>query len=488
MRSVNRFLVGTVAVAFSVAMLAQGPAPGQAPAAGPGQGRGQGGPGGAGGDGRGGPGGGGPGGGGRGPAAVLPGVPTAVTLPTVTGPVTGPGTMYQSVQSLAPGGDLAKFKYEEKEYFISGTAQGQPYKTRIVVRKPASNSKFSGLVLLEAMHPSGSAHMFEFSAIYSMSNGHAAVEIQPNGGLEVVRSSNPERYKDFAAAGNQTNEIIAQVGALVKSKDKRSPFTGLSVRKIVLGGTSATAATLNAYLPAHMIYRTPDMQRIYDGFMPTSTAASNAKVDVPIVHVPTMHEVQGAQISTRADSDAAGDQYRMYAFPGMGHVDSRDNVRLLPNPCTNELDTFPAQAYMSVALNYLYQWIDKGVAPPRAERVVKEGKNVVLDERGNWKGGIRTPYLDVPVAKYAAPNTGAATIPANPSEYVRANGQRGAQQMCGLSAYQVSFSKDELKKLYGDKKAFKSKYEKRLAELQKAGWSLPVYKDMILADAAKIDF
>jgi hypothetical protein len=396
--------------------------------------------------------------------------------------------MYQSVQSLAPGGDLAKFKYEEKEHFISGTAQGQPYKTRIVVRKPASNSKFSGLVLLEAMHPSGSAHMFEFSAIYSMSNGHAAVEIQPTGGLEVVRSSNPERYKDFAAAGNQTNEIIAQVGALVKSKDKRSPFAGLSVRKIVLGGTSATAATLNAYLPAHMIYRTPDMQRIYDGFMPTSTAASNAKIDVPIIHVPTMHEVQGNQISTRADSDAPGDQYRMYAFPGMGHVDSRDNVRLLPNPCTNELDTFPAQAYMSVALNYLYQWVDKGVAPPKAERVVKEGNNVVLDERGNWKGGIRTPYLDVPVAKYAAPNVGAATIPANPSEYVRINGQRGAQQMCGLSAYQVSFSKDELKKLYGDKKTFKSKYEKRLAELQKAGWSLPVYKDMILADAAKIDF
>src|SRR5262245_43975375 len=140
MGSVNRLLIGTVLVAFSISLLAQGPA--QAPAAGQGQGRGQG----------------GPGGGGRGgPPAVLPEVPTAVKLPTVTGPITGPGSMYQSVQSLAPGGDLAKFKYEEKEYFISGTAQGQPYKTRIVVRKPASNSKFSGLVLLEAMHPSGSA-------------------------------------------------------------------------------------------------------------------------------------------------------------------------------------------------------------------------------------------------------------------------------------------------------------------------------------------
>ena len=480
MRLGNRLLLGVslvaLTVALSVTMLGQAPAPAPGQGAGQGARQGQG----AGGQG---------GGGGRGgPAAVLPATPTAVALPTVTGPITGPGEMYQSVQSLAPGGDLAKFKYEAKEYFITGTAQGQPYKTRIVVRKPASNSKFSGLVLLEAMHPSGSAHMFEFTAIYSMTSGHAAVEIQPTGGLPVVMASNAERYKDFVATGAQTNEIIAQVGALVKSKDKSSPFAGQTVRKIVLGGTSATAATLIQYLPAHMIYRTPDMQRIYDGFMPTSNGSTIQKIDVPLVHVPTMHEVQGANITTRPDSDAPGDQYRLYSFPGMGHVDSRDNVRLLPNPCTNSLDTFPAQAYMSVALNYLYQWVDKGIAPPKADRVVKEGAAVALDERGNWKGGIRTPYLDVPVAKYAAPNTGAATVPPNPSAYVAANGQRGAQQMCGLSAYQVDFTKDELKQIYGNKKTFQSKFEKRLAELEKAGWSLPIYKDMILGDAKKMEF
>ena len=30
--------------------------------------------------------------------------------------------------------------------------------------------------------------------------------------------------------------------------------------------------------------------------------------------------------------------------------------------------------------------------------------------------------------------------------------------------------------------------EKRLTELEKAGWSLPVYREMILADAAKVTF
>src|SRR5580765_5573166 len=108
------------------------------------------------------------GGQGRGQAvspANLPENPAPVVLPEVSGPVTGPGTMYESVQSLAPGKGLSDFNYEAKEYFVSGTANGRPYKTRVVVRKPLSNAKFHGLLLAEPMHPSGSAHMFEFPPI-----------------------------------------------------------------------------------------------------------------------------------------------------------------------------------------------------------------------------------------------------------------------------------------------------------------------------------
>ena len=60
--------------------------------------------------------------------------------------------------------------------------------------------------------------------------------------------------------------------------------------------------------------------------------------------------------------------------------------------------------------------------------------------------------------------------------------------LCGLSAFQNDYSKDELKKIYGNKKTYKSRFEKRLSELEKAGWSLPMYHDMILSDAAKVDF
>jgi hypothetical protein len=320
-----------------------------------------------------------------------------------------------------------------------------------------------------------------------MTNGHAAVEIL-TGGQQGVIDSNKERYKDVALGQGQASEIIAQVGSLIKSKESANPFAGLTVRKIILAGTSATAGTLVQYLPAHMVFRTPDMQRIYDGFLPTSNGQVIRQVDVPLIQVPTLREVREANITMRPDGDAPGDQYRLYEFTGMGHVDSRDNNRLQPNPCKYPLSTYPMQAYMSIALNYLYQWVDKGVAPPHADRIQKDSAGMVLDERGNPKGGIRSPYVDVPVTKYAVPNEAAKPLISNPSAYIAKGGEAAATQMCGLAAYQTDFSKDELKKLYSNKKVYKSQVEKRLTELEKAGWSLPIYRDMILGDAAKVEF
>ena len=68
------------------------------------------------------------------PAAPLPEAPTAVTLPTLSPEVTGPGPMFNSSSSLAPGKGLDAFGYEAREYLVSGTANGEPYTTRLVVR------------------------------------------------------------------------------------------------------------------------------------------------------------------------------------------------------------------------------------------------------------------------------------------------------------------------------------------------------------------
>jgi hypothetical protein len=419
-----------------------------------------------------------------------PRTPTAVALPTLSAAVTGPGAMFDSAPSQARGLDPAHFRYKTTEYFVSGNAAGKPYTTRVVVRQPADDGRFSGLVLAESMHSSGSAHAFEFTAAYVMDSGHAAVEILTTSPRQFV-AFNAARYEPLKIEDGQQNEIIAQVGALVKST--RGPLGRLPVRKMVMSGTSMSSGTLINYLPAHMVYRTPEMQRIFDGFMPTSTGATIREIDVPLIEMPTMHEVE-TNVPRRQDSDEPGKQFRLYEISGVGHVDSRDNVRLLPNPCTKPLSTFPLQAYMSVGLHHLFRWVDQGITPPRAERVLldrntdNDGSAMALDKQGNPLGGIRNPYVDVPTAKYRPINTAVDPVIKNPSEYVAANGLQGAQTMCRLSAYQEPFSAAQLRELHGSKREYLRKFEARLNELEQQGWSLPVYRELILADARAIDF
>jgi Alpha/beta hydrolase domain len=419
----------------------------------------------------------------------IPRVPTAVPLPSLSAPVTGPGPAFDSSPSLARELDLAHFRYETTEYFVSGTAAGKPYTTRVVVRQPADDDEFSGLVLAESMHVSGAAHMFEFTSGYLMDAGHAAVEIVTTSPQQFV-AFNAARYGSLKIENGQQNEIIAQVGALMRSS--KSPIAG-PMRKMVMGGTSMSAGTLINYLPAHMVFRTPEMNRIFDGFMPTSTGSTIREIDVPLIEMPTMHEVE-TNVTRRQDSDELGLQFRLYEFAAIGHVDSRDNVRLLPNPCTKPLSTFLTQAYFAVTLHHLLRWVDEDIAPPRASRILldrdesNDGSTMVLDAHGNPLGGIRSPYVDVPTAKYAPENTAADPVIANPSEYVRVNGLQGAQIMCRLSAYQEPFSQAKLRELYGSKREYLRKFEARLDELEREGWSLPVYRNTILADVAKSEF
>ncbi len=432
-------------------------------------------------------------GGGPGPEINLPASPVASPLPTISAEVTGPGPMFESLMELKPGDDMAHFKYEAHEYLVSGTANGQPYTTRIVIRRPADAAKFSGLVLAESMHPSGNAWMFHFTHTYSMSAGHISLDILTSTHVPFTEF-NAERYKSLRVGQGQAPEILAQVGALMKSKQVDNPLATFALRRMVLAGTSASAGVLINYLPAHMVLRLPDLKPIYDGFLPTSTGATVRQIDVPMIQVPTMTEVMSGTATARQDGDDPGDQFRVYEFPGMAHIDSRDAAAYYPNPCKLPISRFPLAAYMSVALNHLWQWVDKGTAPPRADRILvdrnvaNDGSVMALDQHGNARGGIRNVYVDVPVKKYGVRNEGAVPPIANAHPFVAVRGEAAQNQLCGLAGYEVAFSQSELKKLYKDKKDYLRRVERSLDESTKQGWFLPVYKGAVMADAGSISF
>jgi hypothetical protein len=94
----------------------------------------------------------------------------------------------------------------------------------------------------------------------------------------------------------------------------------------------------------------------------------------------------------------------------------------------------------------------------------------------------------VPIAKYGVRPAAVTPLIANPSAYIAAGGQPAANQMCGLSGTQLPFEPSKLAALYKTKKAYASQFEKRAKELEKAGWALPVYRELIVGDAAKVTF
>ena len=414
--------------------------------------------------------------------------------------VTGPGPFFETFMDShddeknvqVPAKDVyARYTYEAKEYFVSGTtSQDQPYKTRIVIRKPKDNSRVSGLILAESMHPSGNPWVFHNTHVYSMTNGVIGLEMLTGDSPGLV-ASNEARYKDLVLPAGSANDIIAQVGALMKSQRTDNPLRSLAVREMILTGQSASAGVAQNYLSnAHMVQRLADMKPIYDGMMPTSNNGQIPVLDIPTILVPTMRETAQGTGTVQKDND----KLRVYEFAGMAHIDSRVAGAYYPDPCKSPISRLPNGMLISVALDKLFAWIDKGVTPPRADRFYmdlnedNDGALFALDESGNVKGGIRNTYVDVPTKSFHAGNAGAEPPVSNANPWVANRGADGINQLCGLANYETALGKDQLRKLYKDPKTYYNKVVQRYDELVKEGWALPIYRAMILAEAAKVTF
>lgn len=424
---------------------------------------------------------------GRRPAALeAPPTPVVAPIPAIK-PLTGAGKVYDSASALWPGKGPEQLGYEVDEYLISGTAAGDPYETRLVIRKPRDNRKFSGLVVAEPMHPAAAAaHAFEYNSLYIMDAGHIAVEIDTTG-VEQITAFNPERYGSLKTSQKQVSEILAQAGALIKSP--QSPIADLKLRKMVLWGTSASSAMVVNYFPSHRTFKLANMANIYDGFLPTmNNGMTLTGVDVPVIVVPTQVEYQDVATSAQ-DSDEPGKQLRVYEFAGMAHLDSRNTrKRLQQEDCLQPLSDMPLDPLASVALYHLLRWVDQGISPPHAPRVImdmyalNDGSLMQLDQYGNPVGGIRTTWVDVPLFKYTMHN------PPNPASKGAGSGRMQTPLLCFLSGWQTPIDPAIVKKKYGTPANYVRLVEKRLKELEAQGWSLPVYHEVIMSDARAVRF
>ena len=270
----------------------------------------------------------------------------------------------------------------------------------------------------------------------------------------------------------------------MKSNLPAGPLPDLHVDKVVLGGYSNTGAVVRDFIAnAHPQARLADGEPVYDGYFPAQTAVGSAPTAIPDVDVPVL-EIQGERelIETfRRGFDRLGyrrpdsDSYRLYEVAGLSHVTSRPGDGFLPNPynCVEPVRSqFPNRHVWNNALRNLIAWVHDGIPPPRAPRIELEadGRTVRRDQYGNAVGGVRTSYLDVPIATYGAASTNAPGAP--PSS------------RCDFFGYQVDFTHERLAQLYPTHAHYALAVSRSLAQLVRDRWYLPRDAQELRVEAA----
>jgi hypothetical protein len=265
-------------------------------------------------------------------------------LPHVTGPLAVSATSYPfgaADHTLVPE-DLGRVGYVEDEYLVSGKASvytwpapgpavvrtpDVPYTTRILVRRPARASRFSGNVVVELLNPS---NRFDLNIGWAMAhrqmvrNGDAWVGItgkpiavlalkkfdpvrygslsfanplaldDPRNCKDPVSSVDPPAFRSRATEDGLVWDIYSQVGALVRSRDHANPLAyrawhgawhggrGVAVKHVYGFGYSQTGGDLYDYINAiHPLDVARNGRPIYDGYI-VAVAGGNFVGIVPI--------------------------------------------------------------------------------------------------------------------------------------------------------------------------------------------------------------
>jgi hypothetical protein len=422
--------------------------------------------------------------------AVVASAETSPSSPVakITGPVpvtAQSGEPFRPDASRRPS-NLSSYGYVEEEHFVSGSIDGQPYTTSLLVRKPSAPGQFSGVVVIETLHFQGNTPFWSIYRDRLMSDGHAWVMVTSQRlPLETyVRKSNAARYASLQipeagsaqanplASGPQdaiSQAILTQVGALLKSNASDTPLAGMTVKYMIMAGVSQTGvATLHYIQESHAKARLANGMPIYDGYFPVEAFVSGpiSGGDAAVIHVVGEGDFalfsaldQGSIFHSRADSDAPNDRFREYQFPAGSHLPSRGvpDARMIIGTSLGtgeQLSQFPSSLFYYAAFANLIDWITKGMVPPKAPPIEVRNGEIVRDAFGNAKGGVRSPYVDVPTVRYIA----SAPTP---------DGNNPARRMIGL---QEPLSQQKLRSLYKSRQDYLRRFAREIDHLVVQRW------------------
>jgi hypothetical protein len=333
------------------------------------------------------------------------------------------------------------------------------YTTRIVVLTPADRAQFNGTVLVEWLNVSGgidapAVWMMAHREVIRAGYAYVAVSAQRVGveggasmlGLDMsLKSQGPTRYASLRHPGDAFSyDIFSQIGGLVRNAEHSSVLRDLRVQHMVAVGESQSAMFLTSYING-----VDPLAHVYDGFLVHSRFADAAPLEgssifdepqtstpaavtfrtdlrVPLITIVTETDLFGGVRYGYYFARQPDNQWlRVWEIPGAAHADNYtiqvapidtgsaplDDIVAAYAP-TNMLmgqqlglyiNFAPQHHYVvQAALAALNKWVRTGEPAPAGSPIaVRESDppRPILDPNGLAQGGVRTPWVDVPIAR-----------------------------------------------------------------------------------------
>jgi hypothetical protein len=345
-----------------------------------------------------------------------------------------------SATSYAPEGELDL----DGEWFVTpaGTAD---YETRILVRRPADPADFNGVVLVEWLNVSAGRDsdpdfgflqpwLFEEGFAYvgvsaqatGVSGGPTRLEVPgvPREAIIPLKEWDPVRYEPLHHPGDEFSyDIYTQVARLVLDRGDGDPLGGLPVEHVIAMGESQSAGRMTTYANAIQ----PETGA-FDGLFVHSRGSGGAPLnadpaaasptgvtiredlDVPVFLLATetdllrlgyvaarqrdtgsivTWEVAGTAHADRSTIDYGAESGRVW-LTGADDVDPAA-------PC-GQINDGPQAEVVRAGMASFVRWVREGTPMPSAARIEVAEGDIVVDDLGNARGGIRTPPVDAPVS------------------------------------------------------------------------------------------
>ncbi|UGT62389.1 alpha/beta hydrolase domain-containing protein [Nocardia asteroides] len=363
-----------------------------------------------------------------------------------------------TASSYVPAGELAA----DGRWDVVPGAQAD-YATRAVAVVPADAGRFNGTVVVEWLNVSGG---LDAPAVWMMAHrellregyayvGVSAQRVGIEGGAGMVgdfslKTVDPQRYARLNHPGDEYSfDIFGQLGAVARDRGDEL-LAGLRPERVLAVGESQSAMFLTTYINAVV-----PLGQVYDGFLVHSRfgpagpldggsmfdAATVARLPrprfrddlaVPVLAVITETDLLGGVLPGYLPArQPDGELLRVWEIPGAAHADNytiqgafldsglapvdqlaeayRPTSTMLGRQLTHFLNFAPQHHYvLNAAIARLHDWVVAGRAAPAAPPIdVTDGEppTILTDDEGVARGGLRTPWVDVPTAATSGSNT-----------------------------------------------------------------------------------